>query len=164
MAGAAPHFDPSGRLKVSTAGGVAGGGDMLGANNLSDVASAATSRTNLGLGSAAVKDSGAASGVASLNASTKVVEDPANATATPAASKIPIADGAGKLDTADVATYAAWLADKDPKNVQVWLGTAGYWSGTFHLTGFEVTGDRGGLAEVSITLESDGAVPYYTAA
>ena len=32
---------------------VAGGGDMLGANNLSDVASAATSRSNLGLGTAA---------------------------------------------------------------------------------------------------------------
>ena len=41
---------------------------------------------------------GAASGVASLNGSTKVVEDPANATATPTASKIPIADGSGNLD------------------------------------------------------------------
>jgi len=39
----------------------------------------------------------AASGVASLNASTKVVEDPANATATPTASKIPIAGSGGKL-------------------------------------------------------------------
>lgn len=43
-------------------------------------------------------EKGAASGYASLNASTKVVENPANATATPAASKIPIADGSGKLD------------------------------------------------------------------
>jgi len=41
---------------------------------------------------------GAASTLATLNASTKVVEDPANATATPTASKIPIADGTGKLD------------------------------------------------------------------
>jgi len=41
---------------------------------------------------------GAASTLATLNASTKVVEDPANATATPTASKIPIADGSGKLD------------------------------------------------------------------
>lgn len=40
---------------------------------------------------------GAASTLATLNASTKVVEDPANATATPTASKIPIADGSGKL-------------------------------------------------------------------
>ena len=41
---------------------------------------------------------GAASGYASLNGSTKVVEDPANATATPTASKIPIADASGNLD------------------------------------------------------------------
>lgn len=40
----------------------------------------------------------AASGVASLDVSSKVVQDPANATATPTASKIPIADGSGKLD------------------------------------------------------------------
>jgi len=39
----------------------------------------------------------AASGYAGLNASLKVIKDPANATATPTASKIPIADGAGKL-------------------------------------------------------------------
>jgi hypothetical protein len=42
---------------------------------------------------------GAASTLATLNALTKVVEDPANATATATASKIPIADGSGKLDT-----------------------------------------------------------------
>lgn len=47
----------------------------------------------------AVGAKAAASGVASLNASTKVVEDPANATSTATASKIPIADGSGKLDT-----------------------------------------------------------------
>lgn len=41
---------------------------------------------------------GAVSGLASLNGSSKVVEDPANATATPTANKIPIADGTGKLD------------------------------------------------------------------
>lgn len=40
---------------------------------------------------------GAASGVASLNGSTKVVEDPANAQTTAAASKIPLADGSGKI-------------------------------------------------------------------
>lgn len=42
---------------------------------------------------------GTASGVASLNGSTLVVENPANATATPAATKIPIADSSGLLDT-----------------------------------------------------------------
>jgi hypothetical protein len=40
----------------------------------------------------------AASGLASLDGSSKVVLDPANATATPTAGKIPIADGDGLLD------------------------------------------------------------------
>ncbi len=41
---------------------------------------------------------GSASTVATLDAGTLVVQNPANATATPTASKIPIADGSGKLD------------------------------------------------------------------
>ena len=45
---------------------------------------------------------GAASGYASLDSSSKVVQDPANATATPTAGKIPIADGGGKF-------AAGWL-------------------------------------------------------
>lgn len=40
----------------------------------------------------------AASGVPSLTAGSLVTQNPANATATPTASKIPIADGSGKLD------------------------------------------------------------------
>lgn len=44
-----------------------------------------------------ISSKAAASGLASLNASSKVVEDPANATATPTASKIVMADGAGKI-------------------------------------------------------------------
>ena len=49
-------------------------------------------------------EKGAASGYASLNASTLVVENPANAQATPAASKIPLADGTGKIATGWVPT------------------------------------------------------------
>lgn len=45
-----------------------------------------------------IASKGAASGIASLNASSKVVEDPANATSTPAASKIPIADSGATVD------------------------------------------------------------------
>jgi alpha-tubulin suppressor-like RCC1 family protein len=45
-----------------TGGPGGGGGDMLAANNLSDVASISTSRDNLGLGDAAVKDVGTAAG------------------------------------------------------------------------------------------------------
>jgi predicted secreted protein len=72
-------------------------------------------------------------------------------------------DGAGKLDTADVADYHAWLVSKDPKNIQIWLGTVGHWAGAFHLTSFEVSGDRGALAEVSLALESEGVVTYTAA-
>lgn len=50
-----------------------------------------------------VSRKGAASGYATLNASTKVLEDPANATATPTASKILIADAGGKVD--------GWVSD-----------------------------------------------------
>lgn len=46
----------------------------------------------------ALTQKAAASGVASLDAGSLVVQNPTNATATPTASKIPIADGSGKLD------------------------------------------------------------------
>ena len=60
---------------------------------------------------------GGASGVATLDANTLVVQDPANATATATASKIPIADGSGKLDT--------WLSDaSDTAKGKVELATA----------------------------------------
>lgn len=57
----------------------------------------------------------AASGVASLDGSSKVVQDPANATATPTASKIPIADPSGTLNgwytpTTPLSIYAAGTA------------------------------------------------------
>ncbi len=52
---------------------------------------------------------GAASGLASLNSSSKVVENPANATVTPTADKIPIADGLGKLDGWVTPSYQALM-------------------------------------------------------
>jgi hypothetical protein len=50
----------------------------------------------------------AASGLASLNASSKVVEDPANAVYTAAAYKIPIATSTGKIDTNYIPTLTAY--------------------------------------------------------
>jgi hypothetical protein len=59
----------------------------------------------------------AASGLASLDGSSKVVQDPANATAAAAAGKIPISDGSGKLDT--------WISDaSDAAKGKVELATA----------------------------------------
>lgn len=72
--------------------------------------------------------------------------------------------GAGTLDVAAVEDYDEWFRSPESKNVQVWLAALGHWQGAFHLTSFEITGDRGGLAEVTITLESDGIIPAFIAA
>lgn len=73
--------------------------------------------------------------------------------------------GAGTLDLASVETYFNLLKSPNAKNLQVVVGvladtTGGYFAGAFQLTDFEITGERGGLAEVSITLQSDGAVTF----
>lgn len=72
-------------------------------------------------------------------------------------------DGAGTLDNkaATISFYDAWFRDKDTRNVQVWLGTLGHWAGAFHLTGWEINGDRNNNAEVSITLESSAALDAF---
>lgn len=60
----------------------------------------------------------AASGVASLDGSSLVVQNPANATATPTASKIPIADGSGDLD-------AGWVPDVITHDLDIGSTSAG---------------------------------------
>ncbi|WP_441280085.1 phage tail tube protein [Bradyrhizobium sp. 63_E2_N1_3] len=70
-------------------------------------------------------------------------------------------NGAGTLDVASVSSYDAWFRSPDSKSVQVWLAALGHWGGFYHLTNFEITGDRGALAEASITLESDGIIPAF---
>jgi hypothetical protein len=73
-------------------------------------------------------------------------------------------NGSGTLNVADVEDYDAWFRSADPKNVEVWLGTKGHWAGSFHCTNFNVTGDRGSFAQVTITLESEGVVAAFVAA
>ena len=60
-----------------------------------------------------VDNKGAASGYASLNASSLVVQNPASANATPGANVIPIADGTGKLNNSFIAGDFAGGVDKD---------------------------------------------------
>lgn len=77
--------------------------------------------------------------------------------------------GAGMLHTASVAEWAAWFASDDAKNVRVLLSGVtlanggGHWAGAFKLTAWEVTGTRNEKAQVSVTLESDGAVAWVDA-
>jgi predicted secreted protein len=75
-------------------------------------------------------------------------------------------DGAGTLDNkAETITfYDSWFRDKDTRNVQVWLGTVGYWVGAFHLTGWDITGDRGANVESSLKLDSSGMIAAFAAA
>lgn len=77
--------------------------------------------------------------------------------------------GAGMLHTASVPDWTDWFNSDDGKNCRVLLnGVAkanggGHWAGSFKLTGWEVTGARNAKAEVSVTLESDGAVAWVDA-
>ncbi|MBV9549305.1 MAG: hypothetical protein JO256_06485 [Alphaproteobacteria bacterium] len=69
--------------------------------------------------------------------------------------------GSGKLDTASVSTYTAWLASGTPKNVKIYLDTTLLYTGAFHLTEFQISGPGGTntkLAEVSLSLTSHGAL------
>lgn len=75
-------------------------------------------------------------------------------------------NGAGILNTPDVEPFFVWFASELSKNCQLHLADVlaadggGYFAGAFHLTDFQITGDRGGKMEVSLTLASDGAVTW----
>lgn len=70
--------------------------------------------------------------------------------------------GAGVMDNVEttVDAYTTWATTKMTKNVQVWLGTIGYWSGAFVLTSFGVTGARGDKIQCTLSLESSGVVAW----
>lgn len=70
-------------------------------------------------------------------------------------------NGAGTLNLSDVATFDTWFHSPDPKEIQVWLGTSGYWQFDAHLTEWQITGTRQEKAQVTLTLRSEGIVPAY---
>jgi len=112
---------------------------------------------------------GAAGGVATLNGSSKVVEDPANATATPTASKIPIADGSGKLDDAWLNGNTPFGADqvetialaRTTNNTAVFAAKVSYvtpaLTGTYRIDWKAEIDNAGFLGEVKIRNVTDAA-------
>jgi predicted secreted protein len=71
--------------------------------------------------------------------------------------------GAGILNTPDVQAFADWLSSADTKNCEIVVDVASadggvIFEGAFHLTDFEITGDRGGKMEANISLASSGEV------
>lgn len=73
--------------------------------------------------------------------------------------------GAGILDNVllTIQSYTTWWKQDVAKNVQVWLGTVGYWEVALKLTEWEITGERGNKITSNLTLESDGEVSDFTA-
>lgn len=76
---------------------------------------------------------GAANGVATLNASSLVVQNPANAQTTPAADKIPLANGSGKIDNGWLNTGTGNGLDADTLDGQ---------HGTYYLSRANHTGTQ----------------------
>jgi hypothetical protein len=72
-------------------------------------------------------------------------------------------NGAGTLHAEDVDLYFAWLASSSTKNVKVVTDISGasggrVFTGAWHCTNFEISGNRGEKCSASITLLSSGAI------
>lgn len=78
--------------------------------------------------------------------------------------------GAGVLHTSDTEEFFNWWKSASAKVIRVELSGVvlanggGYFSGSFHLTNFEITGDLGEYAQCSVSLESDGEITWTDAA
>jgi hypothetical protein len=69
---------------------------------------------------------------------------------------------AGILDLDSIDTWDAWFRSPDAKNIQVWLGTRGHWTGAYKLTDWNATGSgRGAKAEATFTMKSHGVIGAY---
>jgi len=64
--------------------------------------------------------------------------------------------GAGKLNVDDVGDFFDWFNSDDARNVKIDVGSIGRWDGQWKLTDFQITGDRGQVAEANVTLKSHG--------
>lgn len=114
----------AGTANLTTLGTVTTGvwqGTAIGDTYISSAATWNAKQSALGFTPENVANKAAANGYASLNASSKVVQDPANATATPSANKIPIADSNGLLDawvTSAGITNITQIANRSHNDIQ----------------------------------------------
>lgn len=72
-------------------------------------------------------------------------------------------EGSGMLNTPDIADFFTWFKDDATRSAKVVVDvpTASggrVFTGDWHLTQFQITGDRGGKVEVSISCASDGEI------
>lgn len=72
--------------------------------------------------------------------------------------------GAGKINTSDITTFWSWWDSDTAKTIKIDMyGTnGGVITGDYKLTDFNLTGDRGKLAECTLTIQSHGAQTYGT--
>lgn len=73
--------------------------------------------------------------------------------------------GAGILDNvlATIQSYTTWWKGDTAKNIQVWLGTIGYWEFPAKLTEWQITGERNNKIMTTLSIESDDIVSDFTA-
>lgn len=77
--------------------------------------------------------------------------------------------GSGVLDTAALDVWDDWFQSGLAKNCRVVLDVplaqnGRHWAGSFYLTSFNITAERGAKVNVEVTLISDGAITTVAAA
>lgn len=76
------------------------------------------------------------------------------------------ANGSGILAAEAVDNWWASFNTTDSINARIYIGkpdnidNGRYWEGRVHVTSFEVTGERGGKAQASVSIVSDGEMTY----
>lgn len=71
--------------------------------------------------------------------------------------------GSGLLARESFDTWNEWFESAEGRNMQIWLGSLGYFTGSFKLTGFKLSGQRGNKIQAEISAKADGVVTWVDA-